>query len=418
MGGPYNPIKTEYGGIVDYSRLMREKRAKAKKAMEEYGLDAVIACQHENCMYLAVGCHGTGADYRYVVFPGTAEPIVHESGMADRAIKWGIPEQKSDYAIPIPPGLLPWNKPAYENQLKKWANQIKSELKANGVDPARARVGIDIADMSRIEALKSAGINVTTDGGLALRAARSIKTKDEIELMRQSCAIVEACFQRVVEVLRPGITEKQLYGEIARVAWRSGAEGLDGGHVSSGPHSYPIAASMSDRIIRPGDIVLIDIFNLSYHGYRTCYYRNFSVGKPTKAQQDAWKKAVETTWDAINQLKPGVSTRDLVRSWPKAEEFGYDKDENSAIMAQWGHGIGLSLYSEAPMISRAWSLDYPEEIKEGMVLAIETEWPTGEITGAYPHGQMLRIEEEVAVTKNGYDLLSQWPIDEITVCWG
>ena len=418
MGGPYNPIKTEYGGQVDYARLTAEKRAKAKKAMEEYNLEAVIACLHENCVYLSVGCHGTGADYRYVVFPITGEPIVHESGMADRATKLAIPEVKSHYAIPIPPGLLPWNKPAYDNQVKKWANQIKGELKASGIDISKARVGIDMADVTRIEALKAVGINVTTDGGPALRGARSIKTKDERELMRQACAVVEACFHTVLQKLRPGMTEKQIYGEIARTAWYSGAEGLDGGHVSSGPHSYPIAASMSDRLIRPGDIVLIDIFNLSFQGYRTCYYRNFSVGKPTEAQQDAWKRAVETTWDAIRQLKPGVSTKDLVRSWPKAENFGYPDGEDSAAMAQWAHGIGLSLYSDAPMVSRIWSTEYPEELKEGMILAIETEWPTGEVTGAYPQGQMLRIEEEIAITKDGYDVLSQWPIDEITVCWG
>jgi Xaa-Pro aminopeptidase len=236
--------------------------------------------------------------------------------------------------------------------------------------------------------------------------------------MRQSCAVIEACFQTVVELLRPGITEKQLYGEIARTAWRSGADGLDGGHASSGPNSYPIASSCSERIIRPGDIVLVDVAEVSFHGYHTCYYRNFSVGEPTKAQKQAWYKARDLTWAAIEKLKPGVSTRDIVKEWPNAEEFGYSEGEDSATMAQWGHGLGLSLYSDSPMISRIWSLDFPEELQEGMVLAIETQWPTHEITGAYPQGQCLRIEEEVVITKNGYDVLSQWPIDEITVCWG
>ncbi len=413
---PYNPLKTDYGGQVDFNRLFGERREKARKAMERYNLEAVICCRHENCRYLAVGPHGTGADYRYVVYPITGEPIIHESGMLDRAIKLGIPDAKSSYAIAIPPGLLPSNEPAFNNQVKKWASQIKDELKANGV--VKGRIGIDIADMTRFEALKNTGLNVTIDGGSALRLARAIKTKDEIELMRQSCAIVEACFQRITEVLRPGITERQLFGEITKRAWECGAEGLDGGHVSSGPHSYPIAASMSDRIIRPGDIVLVDIYDLSYHGYRTCYYRNFCVGKPTRAQREAWYKARDYTWEAIKLLKPGVTTKELVEQWPKAEEFGYPEGEDSATMCQWGHGIGLSLYSDAPMISRIWSLDYPEELQEGMVLALETLWPTKEITGAYPQGQALRIEEEVVVTKNGYDLLSQWPIDEITECWG
>ena len=85
-------------------------------------------------------------------------------------------------------------------------------------------------------------------------------------------------------------------------------------------------------------------------------------------------------------------------------------------MCQWAHGIGLAHY-EAPTISRIWSLDYPHELQEGMVLAVETQWPTGEKTGQYPHGQCLRLEEEVLITKTGCEVLSQWPIDEITVCW-
>jgi len=394
---------------------MKERSEKARKSLEKYNLDGVICCQDENCRYLAVGIHGTGADYRYVVYPGNEEPIVHESGMVARAIKLGIPDARSETAIAIPPGLVPSNMPAYKNQLKKWASQIKSELKAAGV--ADGRIGIDLSDINRIEALKSEGINITTDGGAAMRAARAIKTKDEIELMRMSCAIVEACFHTAKEAIRPGMTEKQVWAKIAETAFNCGAEALDGGHISSGPHSYPVACVNSDRLIRPGDIILIDVFNLSYHGYKTCYYRNFSCGTPSQAQKDAWAKARDLTWAAIELIKPGITTKELVEKWPKAEEFGYPDGEDSATMCQWGHGLGLTQYSEVPMISRIWSLDYPEEIQEGMVIALETQWPTGEKTGAYPQGQMLRIEEEIAVTKDGYDLLSQWPIDEIVECW-
>jgi Xaa-Pro aminopeptidase len=114
-------------------------------------------------------------------------------------------------------------------------------------------------------------------------------------------------------------------------------------------------------------------------------------------------------------MKPGYSTRDMVAGWPKAEEYGY-KDEDDATMAQWAHGIGLAQY-ETPAIGRSWSIDYPQELLEGMTLAVETQWPTGEITTQYPHGQCLRIEDEVVITKNGCEKLSQWPRDQITVCW-
>lgn len=415
MGGPYSPYKRDYGGLVDFNRLLKERREKAKKSLGKYNLDGVICCLDENFRYLGYAQHGTGADYTYVVYPINEDPISHYSGMMTRAIKLGIPEARAETAIAMPPGLIPSNKAAFENQLKKWAAQIKSELKKAGV--ADGRIGIDFSDINRIEALRNEGLNVISEGGAAMRAARAIKTRDEIDLMRISCAIVEGCFEVAKEVIRPGITEKQVWAAISKQAYECGAEMISGGHVSSGPHSYPIAGTISDRIIRPGDIILIDVYNLSYHGYKTCYYRNFCCGKPSQAQKDAWAKARDLTWEAIELLKPGVSTREIVEKWPRAEEFGYPEGEDSATMCQWGHGLGLSLYSEIPMISRIWSLDYPEELQEGMVIALETQWPTLEKTGAYPHGQLLRIEEEVVITRDGYDVLSQWPIDEIVECW-
>lgn len=409
---PYGRFTSDYGGVVDFDRLKTERREKARKSIEKYNLDAVLCLLPENCRYLTIG--PAHPFYRYVTYAMKAEePILHDSGMIELAIRLGIPGVKSKVSVGLPLGLLPSNKPAYDYQLSKFVAQIKGELSDFGI--SGGTIGIDVTDLVVIDALKKEGIKISTDGGNAMREARATKTKDEIELLRMGCSVVEACFERAREVIKPGVTEQQVWAEISKKAFELGAEALTGGHVSSGPHSFPIANTFSDRIIRPGDIVLIDVYDLSYHGYRTCYYRNFSCGKPTEAQREAWEKARDLTWEAIKLLKPGVTTKELVEKWPKAEEFGYDNEE-AACLAQWSHGLGLTLY-ETPMTSRIWSLDYPETLKEGMVFAVETVAPTNERSGAYPHGQALRIEEEVCITESGYDVLSQWPIDEITQCW-
>ena len=111
-------------------------------------------------------------------------------------------------------------------------------------------------------------------------------------------------------------------------------------------------------------------------------------------------------------MRPGANTKQLAEKWPRAEEFGY-KDEDMAFWVQWGHGIGLSL-AEPPTVTRLWSLDYPQEIKPGQTIALETWWPTGGKT--HSGGQSVRLEEMLVVTETGAELLSQWPIDELTVC--
>jgi Xaa-Pro aminopeptidase len=412
---PYGKYKTDYGGTVDFARLTRERRAKAATWLEKYKLDGLLTFDGANARYLTVGRSGaTGySGYKYVLFPTGGNPIHHDAGMNAKALQYAVDDLDTRPSIAMPPEMVFTNLPAYKFQLSKFVNQIKQELKETGITDGV--IGVDGAGPFVVEALKEAGVRVSPEGAAAMAMARLTKTRDEIELLRCACAICEAGFQAAKEMIRPGVSEREVWAEISRRSFQCGAEAVEGGHVCSGPHSYPIANTISDRLIRPGDIILIDIYNISYHGYRTCYYASFSCGEPTKRQKECWDKARDLTDQTISRMKPGYSTRDMVAGWPKAEEYGY-KDEDDATMAQWAHGIGLAQY-ETPAIGRSWSIDYPQELLEGMTLAVETQWPTGEITTQYPHGQCLRIEDEVVITKNGCEKLSQWPRDQITVCW-
>ena len=88
------------------------------------------------------------------------------------------------------------------------------------------------------------------------------------------------------------------------------------------------------------------------------------------------------------------------------EIWGYE-DEDEAAANLWGHGLGLAQYDQ-PVISRIWSLDHPVEIKPGMVFALETQ-----------HGKVhdfgVRLEEMLIVTDDGHELITSFPLDEITV---
>ena len=143
-------------------------------------------------------------------------------------------------------------------------------------------------------------------------------------------------------------------------------------------------------------------------GYRTCYYRCFSIGCTARhAMKDAYKRCREYLDASIELIRPGRTTAQVASVWPKAKEFGFP-DEESAFALQLGHGIGLAIW-EKPLISRLVSLDHPYELKPGMVFALETFWPSTDGWSA------ARIEEEIVVTETGHEVITRFPAEELLV---
>src|SRR5437879_13813163 len=104
-----------------------------------------------------------------------------------------------------------------------------------------------------------------------------------------------------------------------------GSDDVEAINAVSGERGYPHPHVFSDRLIRPGDQAFFDIIQ-SFNGYRTCYYRSFNVGRATQSQHDEYKKAREWIDDSIELVKPGVSTDQIAKVWPTAQEFGFDSE--------------------------------------------------------------------------------------------
>jgi Xaa-Pro dipeptidase len=110
---------------------------------------------------------------------------------------------------------------------------------------------------------------------------------------------------------------------------------------------------------------------------------------------------------AITAIKPGVSTDQIARLWPTAQDIGL-ADEKTAFGLQFGHGLGLALH-ERPLISRLSSFDAPLEIRKGMVFALETYCPASDGRSA------ARLEEELVVTDSGAEIITRFPSRELFV---
>ena len=171
----------------------------------------------------------------------------------------------------------------------------------------------------------------------------------------------------------------------------------------SGERCNPHPHVFSDRVLRPGDPVYYDILH-SYMGYRTCYYRCFTIGYASHAMNDAYKRCREYLDAAIELVRPGRTTAEIAAVWPKAQEFGFPNEE-ACFALQYGHGIGLAIW-EKPVISRLVSFEHPTEIESGMVFALETFWPSTDGWSA------ARIEEEIVVTEKGHEVITRFPAED------
>jgi Xaa-Pro aminopeptidase len=266
-------------------------------------------------------------------------------------------------------------------------------------------LGVDVIELPVLFALQKEGINVV-DGQQLMQQARVIKTQDEITLLSSACMMVDAAYEELYRAMRPGVRENDLVALASKVLYELGSEHVEGINAISGERCSPHPHVFSDRVLRPGDPAYFDILQ-SYMGYRTCYYRTFVVGSASTAQIDAYKRCRYYLDAAIDMIKPGMTTTDVVKLWPKAEEFGFPNEE-AAFALQYGHGVGLSIW-EKPVFSRLVSLEHPEVIKEGMVFALETFWPATDGWSA------ARIEEQLVVTKDGCEVITRFPAEELMV---
>jgi Xaa-Pro dipeptidase len=292
--------------------------------------------------------------------------------------------------------------PVVKENAKKFAGMIVSQLKELGV--AGEPVGMDVTEIPFIQALEAEGVKVV-DGQQTILRAETIKTPEEVDLVEMSIAIVEAAFWEVVNKTRPGIHENEINGMMRNVIYSLGAEEIQNINVITGNRSHPHPHDASDRMLRMGDMIFIDVVSC-FNGYKTCYYQTFVTGKPSAKQLDVYKRCYDWLFSAVELIKPGVSTADVCKVWPTAQELGL-ATEGEAFALQLGHGIGITHWAK-PVISRLFSIDHPEEIKEGMVFALETYAGSGN-DGA-------RIEEMLVVTKDGYRMLSKFPSKNLISC--
>jgi Xaa-Pro aminopeptidase len=398
-------MATDVEQRIDFDAMRKYRLQRAREQMEKYDLGALLCMDLDNTRYITsthLAEWARGKYFRWCLLPRDGEPILFEVGSAAVVKRELCPWLKPENIRPA----VAWNRGANVKAVnvelsRNAATEIKAVLKAHSV--ADMPVGIDEVEMYLLDGLQEAGLRVV-NGYDAMFDARMVKSPDELKIIELSAALVDGVYAQLVDFIRPGVKENEVVAKIYGWLIEHGVDRISGVNCVSGPRSNPHPHDYSDRMIRPGDLVFIDIMS-HYLGYATCYYRTFAVTRATQRQRDVYKRAMDWLQASIDVVRPGITTADVAAQRPSAKELGF-ADEKEAFLLAVGHGIGLS-HHEKPWISRAYSLDHPVPLEAGMHFALET------FNGQDEDGA--RIESQVIVTEDGHKVITKWPCEELMV---
>ena len=397
----YSTTGTDWQARVDFDRLRRDRLARARMMMEKHDLGALVCFVGENVRYITGVYQGNWKNnifIRYCVLPRGGDPVLFETAGSDlECAKIDAPWLKGK----IRPAITwKWAETAEEMMADRMVGSVVNVLKENGVE--KERIGIDMVDPSATAAFDRANLT-TVSAWPAMSGARVVKTPDEIECLKISSAVGDTAMWKIEhEWLRPGVTEAYITAKVNEYLYEKGFDFVYDIIVASGGNTSPYRRWHTDKTIRQGDLVIVDQNAIGPGGYFVDFVRCFKVdGKLTPREKDLYKECHSTMYAAIEQMKAGNTTADVARRLPV-----YADDEYGTVtLQQFAHSIGLSLY-EGMWISRAYSLEYPVPLEEGMYFAAET------FAGHPGLEQTVRLEEDLLVTKDGPIIFTKYPFYE------
>ncbi|HLJ85363.1 MAG TPA: Xaa-Pro peptidase family protein [Candidatus Angelobacter sp.] len=226
-----------------------------------------------------------------------------------------------------------------------------------------------------------------------LSKLRRKKDQDEINLIIQCIQVIEAGFKAAREVIRPGITELEVFEAVhGKIIQKAGYNLKFDGDFACGVRAIKECGSPLRREILPGDLYIIDIYP-SFYGYYGDLCRTFAVSEATLLQREAWQMISDALTFAESLIRPGVrasAVYNLIRA--RIDSFAIAR---GSFSHHAGHGIGLDP-QEPP-----WIIPGSDHVFEvGDVIAMEPACYSPALQGG------VRLERNYVVHEEGVENLS------------
>ena len=220
---------------------------------------------------------------------------------------------------------------------------------------------------------------------------RKIKDAQELKCIAQGIEITNMTFRHLKKYIKPGLSELQIAAEVEHFIRHNGAQmSAFDIIIASGPNSSYPHASVTNRLVKKGEPLLLDI-GVEINGYKSDLTRVFFLDKINSFQRRIFEIVKEAQAKAFEVIKPGVLIREVdAASRNFIAKRGYGRFFGHSL----GHGVGLDIHEEPSISSRNNSI-----AREGMVFTVEP--------GIYiPNKFGIRLEDMVYVTKEGVEVLS------------
>ena len=201
-----------------------------------------------------------------------------------------------------------------------------------------------------------------SDISAILKRMRIIKSNEEIKIMHKGAAISDAVFLDLLKQIKPGISEQDIYAELAYRFFKKGCELSFRPIIASGQNSALPHAPLTNRTLKNGDFLTLD-FGCRYQNYCTDCTRTIAIGGLDSEQKKVYDIVKIAQESAFSAIKPGMTGKQLdAVARTIIEQSGYGAHFGHGL----GHGVGLFIH-EAPTISPLGNVT----ITSGMVITIE-----------------------------------------------
>lgn len=280
-----------------------------------------------------------------------------------------------------------------------WADEIADLIRQYG--GGNTRIACDTLDAGGVHALEARGLTYF-EGTQLTEIARSVKSPDEIELMRWTIRVCEAGMARIYNHSLPGVTERELWAHLHFENARSGGDWLETKLLTCGPRTNPWYQECSDRVCQEGEMISFDTDMIGPYGYCADLSRSWTCGfTPMNiTQRRLYDLALDQIFHNLDLVRPGTSFAEFnQKSW-RIPEAHAPYRYSLAV-----HGVGMA--------------------DEWPVVPLHMDWSPGVMSGHFEPGQVvcvesliaeegsesIKLETQVLVTESGTERLDSFPFE-------